>query len=111
MSSQTTKPRWCEALVLVRGHYTPCYNTPAEKHHRLTRARGGLILDEAGETYHHMWLCRVHHEHAHNDSHSMIGGLLLAGFVLTVDDKPAYFGPDEYLKSKYPPRPLLKVMS
>ena len=51
----------CEALVsqqsqgkrYYRVMFVPCGKEGAELHHKLTRARGGLILDAVGESYHH----------------------------------------------------------
>ena len=43
----------CEAMIqLYNGTWTRCWRKPTESHHMLTRARGGRILDEVGETYH-----------------------------------------------------------
>jgi hypothetical protein len=105
--------RRCEALVLVKrgspkarrweinGMYVPCGAENAELHHKLTRARGGLILDKAGETYHQMWLCREHHAVAH-DAPAFDNGLLIRGFVTTgPTGLPIYKGPDEYLNERY----------
>lgn len=91
----------CEALVLIGRHYVPCGRVDAELHHKITRARGGLILDEWGETYHHMYLCRHHHSIAH-DQPAMENGLLLPGSVVSrPDGSPIYTGPDEYLSTHY----------
>jgi hypothetical protein len=100
----------CDALVAQqkkgRKYYevmfVPCGVPNADLHHKLTRARGGLILDKAGETYHHLYLCRDHHAMAHDEDNAFANGLLIRGYVITgVDDKPRYFGPDEYLTEKY----------
>lgn len=97
----------CEALVLMhsvtssRAMYVPCGRVDADLHHKVTRARGGLILDQAGETYHHMYLCRHHHDIAH-DQPAFENGLLIEGSVITGGDgRPLYTGPDEYLNEKY----------
>ena len=98
----------CEALVGItsprtnRLMYVPCGALDADLHHKLTRARGGLILDHAGETYHHMYLCRAHHGVAHDEGHAFERGLLIAGSVVSgPDGKPVYTGPDEYLNEHY----------
>jgi hypothetical protein len=97
----------CEALVEIfnkKGTYWPCGVEPADNHHRITRARGGKILDKAGETYHLMWLCREHHSYAHDNGDAIKGGLLLEGFVITHQDgRPLYVGPDDYLTKTYGP--------
>jgi hypothetical protein len=92
----------CEALVLVNGRYHPCGTAPADLHHKITRARGGEILDKAGETYHQMHLCREHHDYAHDSGDAISGGLLLQGYVFTGRTGPVYIGPDDYLSGKYP---------
>jgi hypothetical protein len=101
----------CEAMILVKGFnregregmYVMCGREPADLHHKLTRARGGLILDEAGEDYHLMRLCREHHDMAHDEGTAYDAGLLLRGYVNTdpVFGWPVYTGPDEYLQKKY----------
>ena len=104
----------CEALVLMnsvssnRAMYVPCGRVDGQLHHKLTRARGGLILDQAGETYHHMWLCAHHHAVAH-DAPAFDNGLLIEGSVITgADGRPLYSGPDEYLSGKYGRRDALR---
>jgi len=93
----------CEALVLTTGgRYVPCGVAPADLHHKITRARGGEILDKAGETYHQMRLCREHHNHAHDSEQAYDGGLLLRGYVFTGRSGVVYIGPDDYLTGKYP---------
>ena len=99
----------CEAMVLItsaprpKGLYHQCGKEPADLHHKLTRARGGLILDEAGETYHHLYLCREHHNIAHSEP-AFDNGLLVRGYVTThVDGRPLYVGPDAYLTEHYGP--------
>ena len=101
------RARRCEALVLYhpgrKPRYIPCGATPIEVHHKVTRARGGLILDEAGETYHLMDLCHEHHMYAHDQEPAYEGGLMIRGYVTTgPDGHPVYVGPDEYLTCKYP---------
>ena len=102
----------CEAMVRVKTRsrhpgvrdtyvWARCGRTPVEIHHRLTRARGGLILDEVGETYHLIALCRKCHSLAHTQEYSTNGGLMIDGYVNTIKGRPNYSGPDEYLRRKY----------
>jgi len=100
----------CEAMVSVekpRGRYRQvmyvcCGKENADLHHKVTRARGGLILDKANETYHHIYLCREHHNLAHDTSKGFSSGLLIHGYVITgIDGRPLYTGPDEYLTEHY----------
>ena len=99
----------CEALVSQqkrRGKhfevmFVPCGKTGAELHHKLTRARGGLILDAVGESYHQIYLCREHHGVAHDQGGAFAKGLLIDGYVTTEHGRPRYVGSDEYLLSKY----------
>jgi hypothetical protein len=100
----------CEAMVLIKGGSRPegmyhaCGKEPADLHHKVTRARGGKILDDAGETYHHLYLCREHHNVAHSEP-AFDNGLLIMGYVTThLDGKPLYQGPDSYLSEHYGPR-------
>lgn len=91
----------CEAMVMVGRTWTRCGRTPTDVHHRLTRARGGVILDNFGETYHLMDLCRSHHSIAH-DYPALESGLLLGGSVVTCQcGIPSYEGPDVYLSGRY----------
>lgn len=100
----------CEAMVSQQSshkkyfkvQFVPCGKEDADLHHKLTRARGGLILDDAGEVYHHLYLCREHHDMAHDKDTAYQNGLLLHGYVVSgVDGRPLYIGPDEYLTEKY----------
>lgn len=101
----------CEALVsqqssgahpYYRVMFVPCGKENAELHHKLTRARGGVLLDIVHETYHQIYLCREHHNMAHDEGNAFGRGLLIAGSVTThLDGKPLYVGPDEYLIKKY----------
>lgn len=100
----------CEAMVSQQqrvGRYykvmfVPCGAEDADLHHKVTRARGGLILDSAKETYHHLYLCREHHDMAHDAGTAFENGLLIHGYVITgVDGRPMYTGPDEYLTKHY----------
>jgi hypothetical protein len=90
----------CQAMVLVAGVWTRCWDMPTEDHHMLTRARGGRILDDVGETYHHIFLCRRHHANA-DGAEAYEGGLLIDGYVTRENGRVVYYGTDEYLKEKY----------
>lgn len=95
----------CEAMLKLpsgeRHVWTRCGKQPVETHHRLTRARGGLILDGVGETYHLISLCRACHTAAHQQSGSSLMGLLIDGYVTTRMGTPYYNGPDHYLTRLY----------
>jgi hypothetical protein len=81
-----------------------CGQEPADLHHKLTRARGGILLDIAGESYHQLYLCREHHDMAHDEGSAFERGLLIHGQVITgPDGRPLYHGPDEYLTEHYGP--------
>lgn len=90
--------RRCEAMVGVGNTYTRCFRMPTEIHHMLTRARGGLILDAAGETAHLIALCRFHHNYAHSkEGHE--AGLMIDGYVTTGQNgRPVYEGSDRRLE-------------
>lgn len=96
----------CEAMVpTYNGKFVQCGDLPSELHHRLTRARGGLLLDDVSEDYHHIRLCRFHHTRAHDmaGQTAVENGMLLEGYVYTGNHGwPVYVGPDEYLSRKYP---------
>jgi len=95
-------------VISNRTIYVPCGRVDAELHHKVTRARGGLILDQSGETYHHMYLCRHHHNVAH-DAPAFENGLLIRGTVITgADGRPLYSGPDEYLTEHYGRRDAIR---
>ena len=90
----------CEAMVcLPTGVWTRCGVHPIEDHHMLTRARGGDVLDELGEIYHHMALCMRHHKHAHEMSEDT--GMIMEGSVYRDGGAIVYVGPDQYLSRKY----------
>jgi hypothetical protein len=96
----------CEAMVEIVGrtktNYIPCGVEGADLHHKITRARGGKILDAAGEKYHLLYLCREHHNIAHDTDTAYERGLLIHGYVITgVDGRPLYTGPDAYLTEHY----------
>lgn len=90
-------------MVRLRsGRYTRCGRRPTQLHHRLTRARGGLILDAAGESYHLMHLCVGHHKAAHDEGTALANGLLLDGYVTTgAHGLPLYRGSDPYLLARW----------
>ena len=94
----------CEAMVVIAWKkngektYTRCFKTPTDIHHMLTRARGGLILDQAGETAHLIHLCRRHHNKAHGPG-GFESGLMIDGYVTTgADGRPVYEGSDPRLR-------------
>lgn len=90
----------CEAMIRLPRTWTRCGKSPVEDHHMLTRARGGLVLDEVGETYHHLALCPYHHRMV--DDAGVGSGLIIKGTVRSEAGRPVYFGPDGYLSQKYP---------
>lgn len=92
--------RACEAMVRVQEVWARCGRRPVENHHRLTRARGGLLLDAAGETYHLMDLCVFHHKLAH-DAPANENGLLIDGYITTIQGNVHYEGSDSYLLERY----------
>lgn len=81
--------------------YTRCGKQPIEVHHRLTRSRGGSVLDDEGETYHLMCLCREHHQYAHETSTPYDSGLMIEGYVTHEQGRVHYVGPNNYLRAKY----------
>jgi hypothetical protein len=90
----------CEAMVELPRTWARCGKAPVEDHHVLTRARGGDVLDEVGETYHHLALCPKHHRMV--DVMGSESGLILEGSVYKDGWRIVYVGPDEYLSDKYP---------
>lgn len=91
----------CEAMIEVRPSiWTRCGVNVYEVHHALTRARGGAVLDQAGEYYHLIVLCHKHHRMADGDP-DKLAGLLIDGYAITENGKPVYYGTDPYLRSKY----------
>lgn len=92
----------CEAMILLpSGVYTRCWKEPVEVHHMLTRARGGRVLDEIGETYHLICLCNSCHRNA-DGGQAYEDGMLIDGYVMShPDGSIEYVGTDEYLKEKY----------
>lgn len=92
----------CEAMVLVKPYiWARCGVGPIEVHHLLTRARGGKILDEEGETYHLMALCHPHHRAA-DGAEAYEGDLLIDGYITRENGRVVYSGSNDYLKEKYP---------
>ena len=92
----------CEGMIKLpnKSIYTRCWRGPIEVHHLLTKARGGRILDSVGEDYHLIGLCPDCHRRA-DGGDAYMEGLLIDGYVVTVDGRPVYEGSDEYLRSKY----------
>jgi hypothetical protein len=92
----------CEAMVQVyTGAWTRCWDGPTERHHMLTRARGGRVLDAVGETYHLINLC--HHHHRLSDGAvAYEAGLLIDGYAMREGNRVVYYGTDDYLSAKYP---------
>lgn len=97
----------CEAMVALPRAWARCGRGPVDDHHALTRARGGGLLDELGETYHHLALCRTHHSQV--DDHGYQSHLLIAGSAYRNGTRVVYVGPDEYLTAKYGPVALQGV--
>lgn len=91
----------CEAMVAVHTTWARCGIRPVEVHHCITRARGGRVLDEVGETYHLLALCPTHHRMA-DGQEAYESGLLLDGYVLRENDRVVYYGSDDYLLARYP---------
>lgn len=89
----------CEAMIKLPRAWARCGKSPVEDHHMLTRARGGDVLDNIGEIYHHAALCPAHHREAH--SHGRSTGLLMDGYVTLEGGKVVYSGPDLYLSMTY----------
>lgn len=90
----------CEAMVAVGRTWTRCWKDPVEVHHRLTRGRGGALLDELGEIYHLIALCSDHHRDA-DGAEAYIGGLLIDGMMCRNGDRVFYVGTDPYLSARY----------
>ena len=92
----------CEAMVSINGGvWARCWKSPVEIHHMLTRARGGSILDNAGEVYHLIALCPACHRMSDGEI-AYAGELLIDGYVTTDNEgRPVYNGSDPYLRRKY----------
>jgi hypothetical protein len=96
VSQQKKGRRYYEVMFMA------CGAEDAQLHHKLTRARGGLLLDKVHETYHHLYLCAEHHAVAHDEGSAFERGLLIRGNVISgPDGHPVYLGPDEYLLERY----------
>lgn len=95
----------CEAQVLVKGPeiWCRCFQEGIEVHHMLTRARGGDLLDLAGEVYHLVGLCPRHHRDAHAGASGYAAELMIEGYVLldSSSGEIYYDGPDSYLLATY----------
>ena len=96
----------CEAIITVmawdREYTGRCRNRATEIHHRLTKARGGDLLDKVGETYHLIHLCPSCHR-ASDGAQAYLDAMLIEGSVTwdKLYDRPMYVGPDEYLSKRY----------
>lgn len=91
----------CEAMVgLDNGVWTRCFKGPVEVHHRLTRARGGAILDQLGEIHHLIALCPTHHRMA-DGAQAYNMGLLLDGYMVRDGSAVYYEGSDSYLTARF----------
>lgn len=99
----------CEAMVVMYGTtwkvprkiWARCFREPVDVHHRLTRARGGGLLDELGEIYHLMALCRQHHATDADGRYAYESGLLLDGRMYKSGGLYWYEGSDQYLNDNY----------
>lgn len=89
-------------LPLISG-WSRCGDQGTEVHHLLPKSRGGRILDEVGETYHLILLCKTDHLQAHSRKDAL--GLMIDGSVVwdKLTNQPHYTGTDPYLMSKYTP--------
>lgn len=86
-------------MVRLERAWVRCGKTPVDDHHVLPRGRGGGVLDEVGETYHHLALCRSHHREVDNWGSS--SGLMIEGYAYRDGMYVVYSGPDEHLLAKY----------
>lgn len=92
----------CEVMAPVRGLHTRCGLPTTEVHHKLTRSRGGDVLDTVAETYHLICICRSHHHWVH--THPGLAtqtGLYLLGQAWLEIGQVVYRGPDEFLTRRY----------
>lgn len=105
----------CEALWADNGTWARCTRAAVDPQHRITRARGGLLLDTVGDTANVVALCRDCHRDADNGppgiacrGRASIDGqlvpLLASGRVTTdkLTGAPVYTGPDEFYAARYP---------
>jgi hypothetical protein len=92
----------CESEVWISGVWLRCTERATEIHHLLTKGRGGRNLDEVGETYHLIHLCRECHR-ASDGAPAYEGGMLIDGSVTwnKLTKRPEYRGTDPYLTRKY----------
>lgn len=82
--------------------YKRCAKPASDIHHMLTRARGGQLLDAAGEIYHLLHVCRPCHQ-ACDEPEAFDSGLMIDGHVYSDQfGTPVYVGPDAYLSLHYP---------
>ena len=86
-------------MVKLPRAWTRCGVSPVDDHHVLPRGRGGGVLDEAGEIYHHLALCRNHHRQV--DDWGTGSGLLIDGYVYRDGMFIVYSGSNQYLTTKY----------
>lgn len=86
-------------MVRLKRAWVRCGKTPVDDHHVLPRGRGGGVLDEVGETFHHLALCRKHHQEV--DELGTSSGLLIDGYVYRDGIYIVYSGSNEYLTTKY----------
>lgn len=86
-------------MVKLHRVWTRCGKSPVDDHHVLPRGRGGGVLDDVGEAFHHLALCRAHHEEV--DRLGPASGLLIEGYVYRDGMYIVYSGPNEYLTNKY----------
>lgn len=95
----------CEAEVYTTAGWTRCWNPAEELHHMLPKSRGGRILDDYGEIYHLIYLCKSDHIQAH--SRKDADGLMIDGSVVwdKMKNRPWYQGTDPHLTATYPKRP------
>jgi 5-methylcytosine-specific restriction endonuclease McrA len=94
---------FCEGYWLppLSSTWTRCTSRSVQVHHKITRARGGELLD-TWTIYHLADLC----VRCHITAHRPVGlklRLMLPGSVLTnkVTGKPVYTGSDPYLSSHF----------
>lgn len=86
-------------MVRLQRAWVRCGKSPVDDHHVLPRGRGGSILDELGEIYHHLALCRAHHTEV--DNHGATSGLIIEGYAYRDGAYVVYVGPDPVLSHKY----------
>ena len=67
----------------------------------LTRSRGGSLLDQVGETAHHLALCSGHHRLV--DDYGPESGMMIDGSAYRDGTYLVYVGPDAFLTQRYGP--------